>query len=47
MSEEKDNKKKECKHDYKYDENRGGMESEYYECVKCGDFYRLYYEDMA
>ena len=38
--------KKECTHDYKYDELRGGFEYEYYECTKCGDFYKIYYDDI-
>ena len=35
-----------CEHDYVYDEVRGGFEHEYYKCSKCGDSYKLYYEDM-
>lgn len=35
-----------CKN-MKYDERAGGMESELYECQKCGERYKLYYEDMA
>ena len=37
---------KKCDHNYKYHEERGGFEYEYYECTKCGDYYKLYYEDM-
>lgn len=36
-----------CKHDYKEVSGIYDMDGETYECKKCGDRYRLYYEDMA
>lgn len=34
-------------HDYEEVSSSSDMEGETYECSKCGDRYRLYYEDMA
>lgn len=34
-------------HEYKEVSSPTDMEGETYECQKCGDRYRLYYEDMA
>lgn len=37
--------KKDCEHDYRYRDDTD-LDRETYVCLKCGDFYRLYYEDM-
>jgi hypothetical protein len=34
-----------CDHDYKY-QNDTDFDAETYVCSKCGDRYKLYYEDM-
>jgi len=36
-----------CKHDYKEISSIYDADGESYECTKCGDRSRLYYEDMA
>ncbi len=36
-----------CDHDYIETSSPTDMEGETYRCTKCGDRYRLYYEDMA
>lgn len=38
---------KDKEHDYKETSSSHDMDGETYECTKCGDRYRLYYEDMA
>lgn len=38
---------KSCDHDYEEVSSPLDMEGETYKCTKCGDRYRLYYEDMA
>lgn len=35
-----------CEHDYEEVSSRSDMDGETYKCRKCGDRYRLYYEDM-
>ena len=36
----------EGEHDYKEVSSIYDMEGETYECTKCGDYYRLYYDEM-
>jgi predicted SprT family Zn-dependent metalloprotease len=36
-----------CKHNYVETSSSHDMDGETYTCSKCGDRYRLYYEDMA
>jgi len=36
-----------CEHDYEEVSSPHDMDGETYKCQKCGDRYRLYYEDMA
>lgn len=36
-----------CDHEYVETSSCYDMDGETYECKKCGDRYRLYYEDMA
>lgn len=36
----------ECKHEYEEVSSNWDMDGETYKCKKCGDRYRLYYEDM-
>lgn len=46
MMTKKDYKKRSttlCEHDYEFTQ---GYDDELYVCKKCGDRYRLYYEDM-
>lgn len=42
-----DNRQKpKCEHDYEEVSSPYDMEGETYKCRKCGDRYRLYYDDM-
>lgn len=40
-------KQEDCEHNYVETSSSMDMEGETYTCTKCGDRYRLYYEDMA
>lgn len=37
----------ECDHNYEEVSSYSDMDGETYQCTKCDDRYRLYYEDMA
>ncbi len=41
-----DKQKSKCEHDYVEVSSPYDMEGETYKCCKCGDRYRLYYDDM-